>query len=77
MPIFENRVVIREALPKNEKHVDYNGRPLSMLGCITVDLVEVGKQTMRGAGIVILRDEKKSPIHRYWLTKFNYRLTEA
>ena len=37
----------------------------------------MGKQTMRGAGIVISRNEKKSQIVRDLLTKFEYCLTEA
>ena len=73
--ILKTDLIFARPLPKNEEYVDYNGRPLNLVGYITVD-VEVGKQKMTRARIVISRDGKKSLIGRDWLTKLNYRLTE-
>ena len=76
MTTFEKRFFICEVVSENGEYVDYNGRPLNLVGYITLN-VEVGKQEMRGAKIVISRNGKKSLIGRDWLTKLNYRTIEA
>ena len=63
-------------LPKNEEYVDYNEKPLNLIGFINVD-VQVGKRTIRRARIVIARDGKKSLVGRDWLTQLNCRVSEA
>ena len=60
---------------KTEEYVDYNERPLNLVGYITVD-EELGKQKMRCGRIVLSRDGKKLLVGRDWLTKLNYRLTD-
>ena len=44
-------------LPSNEEYVDDNGRPLNLLGYTIAD-VKAGKQTLKNAQIVIVREER-------------------
>ena len=69
-------MIFARPLPKNEEYVDYNGKPLNLIGFINVDL-QVGKRTINRARIVIARDGKKSLVGRNWLTQLNYRVAEA
>ena len=63
-------------LPKNEEYVDYNGRPLNLLGYITVE-VQVGKQIIKKAMMIRARDGKKSLVGRDWLAQLNFQVAEA
>ena len=56
--------------------MDYNNKPLNLLGFMTAD-VKVGKRTIKNARIVITRDGKRSPIGRDWLKQLNFRVGEA
>ena len=61
--ILKKDVFFARPLPKGEEYVDYNGRPLNLLGLTTVD-VKVGKKEIKKARVVITWDGKKSPIGR-------------
>ena len=74
--ILKSDVIFARPMPKNEEYVDYNGKPLNLIGFINVD-VQVGKRTIKRARIVIARDGKKSVLGRDWLTQRNYRVAEA
>ena len=52
-------------MPKTERYVDYDNKPLNLLGYATVN-VKVGKRTIR---VVITRDGKRSLIGRDWLNQ--------
>ena len=58
------------SLSKNEEEVDYNRRQLNLKGYNIVDM-EVGKQKMKAANIMIKRDGKELLIGWDWLTKLN------
>ena len=55
--ILKVDVMFARLLPKTEQYVDYNNKPLNLLGFITAD-VKVGKRTIKNARIVITRDGK-------------------
>ena len=74
--ILKSNVMFARPLPKNKEYVDYNGKPLNLVGFINVD-VQVGKRTIKRARIVIARDGKKSLVGRDWLTQLTYRVAEA
>ena len=74
--ILKTDVIFARPLPKNEAHVDYDGKPLKLIGFINVD-VQVGKRTIKRAQIVIARDRKRSLVRRDWLTQLTYRVAEA
>ena len=69
-------VIFARPMPKSEEYVDYNGRPLNLLGYPTVD-VKVEKQTKKQARVVIAREGKKSLIGRDWLANLNFRVAES
>ena len=66
--LLKTDLVLARRLPENEEVVDYNERPLILLGYISVD-VEMDRQKMRGARIMISRDGKRSLIGRNGLTE--------
>ena len=61
---------------KKEVYVDYNGRPLNLLGYITVE-VQVWKRIIKNAVMIIARDGKKSLLRRDWLAQLNFREAKA
>ena len=63
-------------MPKSEQYVDYNNKPLNLLGSTNVN-VKVGKRTIKNAKIVISRDGKRSLIGRDWLNQLIYRVGAA
>ena len=56
--VLKSDVIFARPMPKNEEYVDYNGKPLNLIGFINVD-VQLGKRTIKRARIVIARDGKK------------------
>ena len=74
--ILKRDVLFARPLPKGEEYVDYNRRPLNLLGFTTVD-VKVGKKEIKKARVVITRDGKKSLIGRDWLTSLNFRVADT
>ena len=73
--ILKKDVLFARPIPNGEEYVDYNGRPLKLLGFTTVD-VKVGKKEIKKARVVITRDGKKSLIGRDWLTSLNFRVAD-
>ena len=69
-------VIFARPLPKTEQFVDYNNKPLNLLGFVTAD-VKVGKRTIKNARIVITRDGKRPLIDRDCLNQLNFRVGEA
>ena len=51
-------------MPKSEQYVDYNNKPLNILG-----FTKVGKRTIKNAQIVISRDGKRFLIGPDWLNQ--------
>ena len=74
--ILKKDVLFARPLPKGEEYVDYNGRPLNLLGLTTVD-VKVGKKEIKKARVVITWDGKKSLIGRDWVTSLNFRVADT
>ena len=74
--LLKQDLIFARPLPKTEQYVDYNNKPLNLLGFMTVD-VQVGKRKLKSARIVITRDGKRSLIGRDWLTRLNSRVGEA
>ena len=60
-------VIVARPLPKTEQYVDYNNKPLNLLGLTTVN-VQVGKRKLKNARKGITRDSKRSLNGRDWLT---------
>ena len=73
--ILKLDVIFARPVPKHEHNVDYNNKPLKLLGFITVD-VQVGKKK-KNARILITRDGKRSLIGRDWLNQLNFRVGEV
>ena len=74
--LLKQDVIFARPLPKTEQYVNYNSKPLDLLGFMTVD-VQVGKRKLKNARIVITRDGKRSLIERDLLTQLNIRVGEA
>ena len=66
-------VIFARPMPKSEQNVDYNNKPLNLLGFTNVN-VKVGKRTIENARIVISSDGKQSLIGRDWLNQLNFRV---
>ena len=69
----------RETLPvremiEGEKYVDFNGKPLKLLGYVFCEL-QVGNQYNKKARILIAKKGTKSFIGRDWLSTLRYRFT--
>ena len=69
-------VIFAIPMLKNEQYVDYNNKPLNLLGYTTVN-VNVGKRTIKNARIVITKDGKRSLIRRDWLNQLNFEVDEV
>ena len=69
-------LIFARPMPKSEQYVDYNNKPLNLLGFTNVN-VKVGKRTIKNARIVISRDGKRSLIGRDWLNQLNFRVGAA
>ena len=73
--LLKTDLIFVRLLSANEQYVDYNGRPLNLMGYVTVD-VGIGKK-LKGAKIIVTRDGQRSLIGRDWLTKLNFCLAES
>ena len=62
-------------MPKSEQYVDYNTKPLNLLGF--TNNVKVGNRTIKNAQIVISRGGKRSLIERDWVNQLNFRMGEV
>ena len=71
--ILQYEVLFVRPLPKDEKDVDYNKKPVNLLGYIFCEL-EVGDKYIREARILVARPGAKSIIGRDWLIYLQYRL---
>ena len=58
---------------EDERYVDFNGKPLQILGDMCCEL-EVNDSYIRKARILIARNGSKSIIGREWLTSLRYKL---
>ena len=74
--ILKVDVIFAGPMPKTEQYVDYNNKPLNLLGYTTAN-VKVGKRTIKNARIVISRDGNRSLIGRDWLNQLNFNVGEA
>ena len=64
---------VREII-EGEKYVDFNGKPLNLLGYVFCEL-QVGNQYNKKARILIAKKGTKSIIGREWLSTLRYRFT--
>ena len=72
--IGERKVVIREMID-NERYVDYNKRPLDLLGYQFVRL-EVAGVTVSKANVLVAPNSGKSIIGRNWLINLRYKINQ-
>ena len=63
--ILQYEVLFVRPLPKDEKYVDYNKKPVNLLGYIFCEL-EVGDKYIRKARILVARPGAKSIVGRDW-----------
>ena len=73
------QIMKRETLPvremiEGEKYVDFNGKPLNLLGYVFYEL-QVGNQYIKKTRILIAKKGTKSIIGREWLFTLRYRFT--
>ena len=59
---------------EGEKYVDFNGKPLNLLGIMFCEL-QVGNQYIKKARILIAKKRTKSIIGREWLSTLRYGFT--
>ena len=71
--ILQYDVLVVRPLPKNEKYVDFNKRPVDLLGYIFCEL-QVGNKYIRKARISVSRSGAKSIIGRDWLHYLPYSI---
>ena len=74
--LLKQDVIFTRPLPKTDQYVDYNNKPLNLLGFMAVG-VQVGKRKLKNAIIAITRYGKRSLIGRDWLTQLNFRVSQA
>ena len=70
--ILQYEVLFVRALPKDEKYVDNNKKPVNLLGYICE--LEVGDEYIRKARILVARPGAKSIVGRDWLNYLQYRI---
>ena len=73
------QIMKRETLPvremiEGEKYVDFNGKPLNLLGYVFCEL-QVGNQYIKKARILNANKGTKSIVGREWLSTLRYRFT--
>ena len=69
-------MIFARPLPKSEEFVDYNSRPLNLLGYTTAD-VKLWKNPIKNARVVIAREGKKSPIRARLAGQIELRVAES
>ena len=58
---------------KGERYVDFNGKPLNLLGYVFCEL-QVGDQYIKKARILVTKSGTKSIIGREWLSTLKYTI---
>ena len=71
--ILQYEVLIVRPLPEDEKYVDFNKRPINLLGYIFCEL-EVGGKYIRKARILVAQPGAKSFVGRDWLNYLQYAI---
>ena len=61
---------------KGERYVDFNGKPLNLLGYVFCEL-QVGDQYIKKARILVTKSGTKSIIGREWLSTLKYTIAPA
>ena len=74
------RIMKRETLQvrdliKEEKYVDFNGKPLNLLGYVFCEL-QVGDSYVKKARVLVARKDYKSIIGREWLSTLRFSFTQ-
>ena len=72
--VGERKVVIRDIIP-GERYVDYNKKPLKLLGYQFVRL-EVAGVTVSKARVLVASNAGKSIVDRDWLVALRYKITQ-
>ena len=72
--IGKHWVVVREMID-DERYVDFNRRPLPLLGYLFVN-VQVGKTKMSKARVLVAKKGAKSVVGRDWLTALKYKIEQ-
>ena len=67
-------VVVREMID-DERYVNFNRRPLPLLGYMFVS-IQVGKTTMSKARVLVAKKGAKSIVGRDWLTALKYKIEQ-
>ena len=68
---LQNEVTFVQPLPKNEIFVDYNKRPVNLMGYTFCEL-EVDGKYIRKAKILVARPGAKSIVDSHWLNYLHY-----
>ena len=71
--ILQYETLFVRPLPPDEKYVDYNKKPVNLLGYIFCEL-EVGGKYIRKARILVARPGAKSIVGRDWLNYLQYTI---
>ena len=72
--VGERKVVIRDMIGE-KRYVDYNRKPLKLLGYQFVRL-EVAGVTVSKARVLVAPNSGKSIVGRYWLVALRYKITQ-
>ena len=72
--IGKHWVVVREMID-DERYVDFNRRPLPLLGYMLVS-IQVGKTRMSKARVLVAKKGAKSIVSRDWLTALKYTIEQ-
>ena len=72
--IGQNWVVVREMIDDG-RYVDFNRRPLPLLGYMFVS-IQVGKTKILKARVLVAKKGAKSIIGRGWLTALKYKIEQ-
>ena len=71
--ILQYETLFVRPLPPDEKYVDYNKKPVNLLGYIFCEL-EVGGKHIRKARFIVARPGAKSIVGRDWLNYLHYAI---
>ena len=73
--ILKYNVLFLRPIPKQEKYVDFNKRPLDLMGFINCEL-EVGKKKINKVRVLVARKGAKSIVGRDWLKLLGYKIEQ-